>query len=102
MPGCLTVTEVKEAMKAGADIVKIFPGSNVDPSFLKAIHAPIPQANMMPTGGVDLDNVQEWLSHGAVAVGIGGNLVAPAKSGNYHKITTLAKEYVRKAKEVTT
>ncbi len=100
MPGCLTVTEVKEAMEAGADIVKIFPGSNLAPAFLKAIHAPLPQANMMPTGGVDLENVQEWLNHGAFAVGIGGNLIAPAKDEDYQKITELAKEYVKKAKEV--
>ncbi|SHM69209.1 bifunctional 2-keto-4-hydroxyglutarate aldolase/2-keto-3-deoxy-6-phosphogluconate aldolase [Gracilibacillus kekensis] len=101
MPGCLTVTEVKEAMEAGADVVKIFPGSNLGPAFLKAIHAPFPQANMMPTGGVDLENVQEWLNHGAFAVGIGGNLITPAKDGDYQKIIELAKEYVRKVKEVT-
>ncbi|MFC4402708.1 bifunctional 2-keto-4-hydroxyglutarate aldolase/2-keto-3-deoxy-6-phosphogluconate aldolase [Gracilibacillus xinjiangensis] len=99
MPGCLTVTEIKEAMEAGADVVKIFPGSNVSPGFLKAVHAPIPQANMMPTGGVSLDNMLEWFKSGAVAVGIGGNLVAPAKTGDYAKITELAKQYVAKAKE---
>jgi 2-dehydro-3-deoxyphosphogluconate aldolase / (4S)-4-hydroxy-2-oxoglutarate aldolase len=101
MPGCLTVTEIKEAMEAGADVVKIFPGSNVSPGFLKAVHAPIPQANMMPTGGVSLDNMVEWIQSGAVAVGIGGNLVAPAKTGDYAKITELAKQYVDKAKEAS-
>ncbi|SER28946.1 2-dehydro-3-deoxyphosphogluconate aldolase / (4S)-4-hydroxy-2-oxoglutarate aldolase [Gracilibacillus ureilyticus] len=101
MPGCLTVTEIKEAMEAGADVVKVFPGSNVNPGFLKAVHAPIPQANMMPTGGVSLENMVEWLQSGAVAVGIGGNLVAPAKTGNYEKITELAKQYVEKAKEAS-
>ncbi|KAB8137589.1 bifunctional 4-hydroxy-2-oxoglutarate aldolase/2-dehydro-3-deoxy-phosphogluconate aldolase [Gracilibacillus oryzae] len=101
MPGCLTVTEIKEAMEAGADVVKIFPGSNVSPGFLKAVHAPIPQANMMPTGGVSLDNMVEWFKNGAVAVGIGGNLVAPAKTGDYGKITELAKQYVEKVKEAS-
>ncbi|QGH36551.1 bifunctional 4-hydroxy-2-oxoglutarate aldolase/2-dehydro-3-deoxy-phosphogluconate aldolase [Gracilibacillus salitolerans] len=100
-PGCLTVTEVKEAMEAGADIVKIFPGSNISPGFIKAVHGPVPQANMMPTGGVSLDNIQEWLKNGAIVVGVGGNLVAPAKEGNYQKITELAKEYMAKAREVS-
>ncbi|MGN8645957.1 bifunctional 2-keto-4-hydroxyglutarate aldolase/2-keto-3-deoxy-6-phosphogluconate aldolase [Gracilibacillus sp. HCP3S3_G5_1] len=100
-PGCLTVTEVKEAMEVGVDIVKIFPGSNISPSFIKAVHGPLPQANMMPTGGVSLDNIQEWLRNGAVAVGVGGNLVAPAKEGNYQKITELAKEYMTRSREVS-
>lgn len=99
MPGCLTITEIKEAMECGVDIVKIFPASNVNPSFLKAVKAPIPQANMMPTGGVHLDNMTEWLQNGAVAIGIGGNLIEPAKTGNYKKITELAQAYVQKARE---
>ncbi len=99
MPGCLTVTEIKEAMEAGADVVKIFPGSNVDPSFIKAVKAPIPQANMMPTGGVNIDNIDAWIKQGAVAVGVGGNLVAPAKTGDFKQITKLASEYVAKVKE---
>ncbi|PWU67893.1 bifunctional 2-keto-4-hydroxyglutarate aldolase/2-keto-3-deoxy-6-phosphogluconate aldolase [Gracilibacillus dipsosauri] len=101
MPGCLTVTEIKEAMESGADVVKVFPGSNVSPGFLKAVHAPIPQANMMPTGGVNLDNIKDWLEAGAIAVGIGGNLVAPAKMGDYTKITELARQYVAKVKEAS-
>ncbi len=104
MPGCLTVTEIKEAMESGADVVKVFPGSNVSPGFLKAVHAPIPQANMMPTGGgVNLDNIKDWLEAGAIAVGgIGGNLVAPpAKMGDYAKITELARQYVAKVKEAS-
>lgn len=101
MPGCLTVTEIKEAMESGADVVKVFPGSNVSPGFLKAVHAPIPQANMMPTGGVNLDNIKDWLEAGAIAVGIGGNLVDPAKMGDYAKITELARQYVEKVKEAS-
>ncbi len=101
MPGCLTVTEIKEAMESGADVVKVFPGSNVSPGFLKAVHAPIPQANMMPTGGVNLDNIKDWLEAGAIAVGIGGNLVDPAKMGDYAKITELARQYVAKVKEAS-
>ncbi|MDX8045168.1 bifunctional 2-keto-4-hydroxyglutarate aldolase/2-keto-3-deoxy-6-phosphogluconate aldolase [Gracilibacillus sp. S3-1-1] len=101
LPGCLTVTEIKEAMESGVDVVKIFPGASIDPSFIKAVHGPVPQANMMPTGGVSLDNIDKWLKNGAIAVGIGGNLVAPAKEGNYQKITELANAYISRAKGVT-
>ncbi|ENH96506.1 keto-hydroxyglutarate-aldolase/keto-deoxy-phosphogluconate aldolase [Gracilibacillus halophilus YIM-C55.5] len=100
MPGCVTVSEIKQAMEAGADVVKLFPSHTLRPSFVKAVQAPLPQTNLMPTGGVNLDNLREWLDAGAVAVGIGGNLVAPAKTGEYDKITALARQYVDEVKEV--
>ncbi len=53
----------------------------------------------MPTGGVDLENVGDWLKNGAVAVGVGGNLVAPASTGDYDKITSIAQQYIQKVKE---
>jgi 2-dehydro-3-deoxyphosphogluconate aldolase/(4S)-4-hydroxy-2-oxoglutarate aldolase len=53
----------------------------------------------MPTGGVDLNNVEEWIKKGAVAVGTGSNLTAPAKTGDFDKVTELAKQYVEKVKE---
>lgn len=57
MPGCMTITEITKAMQYGADIVKLFPGSAFGPSFVKAVKAPLPQANIMPTGGVSLENI---------------------------------------------
>ncbi|MFL6556311.1 MAG: bifunctional 2-keto-4-hydroxyglutarate aldolase/2-keto-3-deoxy-6-phosphogluconate aldolase, partial [Bacillus sp. (in: firmicutes)] len=54
------------------------------------------QVNIMPTGGVDLENVGQWIKNGCVAVGVGGNLVAPAKTGEFEKITEYAREYVKK------
>lgn len=99
LPGCMTIGEIKQAMEAGADIIKLFPGSAFGPSFIKAIKAPLPQANIMPTGGVDLENVGDWLKNGAVAVGVGGNLVAPASTGDYEKITLIAQQYIQKVKE---
>ncbi len=96
MPGCMTLTEMKRALEAGVDIVKLFPGSAFGPEFVKAVKAPLPQINIMPTGGVDLDNVEQWIKNGCVAVGVGGNLVAPAKTGEYNKITEYAKQYVEK------
>jgi 2-dehydro-3-deoxyphosphogluconate aldolase/(4S)-4-hydroxy-2-oxoglutarate aldolase len=50
----------------------------------------------MPTGGVDLNNVEQWIKNGCVAVGVGGNLIAPAKTGEYNKITEYAKQYIAK------
>lgn len=71
MPGAMTVKEVVECMEAGADIVKVFPGELFGPAIIKAIRGPLPQAQLMPTGGVSLDNVSEWIKAGAVAVGAG-------------------------------
>lgn len=102
LPGCMTIGEIKQAMEAGADIIKLFPGNAFGPSFIKAVKAPLPQANIMPTGGVDLENVGDWLKNGAVAVGVGGNLVAPASTGDYDKITSIAQRYIQKVKEAKT
>jgi 2-dehydro-3-deoxyphosphogluconate aldolase / (4S)-4-hydroxy-2-oxoglutarate aldolase len=99
MPGCMTITEMKDALKYGVDIIKLFPGSAFGPDFIKAVKAPLPQVNLMPTGGVSLENVAEWIKNGCVAVGVGGNLVAPAKTGNFEQITEIASQYVLRVKE---
>ena len=99
MPGCMTITEMKRALEFGVDIVKLFPGSAFGSDFVKAVKAPLPQVNIMPTGGVDLDNVEKWIQNGCVAVGVGGNLVAPAKTGDYAQITSLAQQYVEKVQQ---
>jgi 2-dehydro-3-deoxyphosphogluconate aldolase/(4S)-4-hydroxy-2-oxoglutarate aldolase len=100
MPGAGTLGEVVQAMECGADIVKVFPGEILGPAFVKAVKGPLPQASLMPTGGVSLENVGQWIEAGAVAVGVGGNLTAGAKSGDYASITKLAREFVGKIKEV--
>ncbi len=99
MPGCMTVKEVIGAMEAGADVCKMFPGELYGPKVIKAIKGPIPQAVMMPTGGVSLDNVNEWIKNGAVAVGVGGSLTAPAATGDYAKVTEIGKQFVAAVKE---
>lgn len=99
MPGCMTITEMIKAMEAGADIIKVFPGSVYGPDFIKAIKGPLPQAVLMPTGGVSIDNVDKWIKNGCVAVGVGGELTAGAKTGDYDKVTATAKEFVEKVKE---
>ncbi len=98
MPGAMTIKEVVSAMEAGADIVKIFPGDLFGPKIIKDIKGPIPYAKMMPTGGVDVDNVDQWIKAGAVAVGAGSSLTAGAKTGNYKAVADTAKRFVEAVK----
>ncbi|MBP2658965.1 MAG: 2-dehydro-3-deoxyphosphogluconate aldolase/4-hydroxy-2-oxoglutarate aldolase [Firmicutes bacterium] len=94
MPGAMTIKEVVECMEAGADIVKVFPGELFGPKFVKAIRGPLPHASLMPTGGVSVDNVQEWIKAGCVAVGAGGSLTVGAQSRDYAAITKTAKQFI--------
>ena len=94
MPGAMTIKEVVECLECGADIVKVFPGELFGPKIIKSIKGPIPQAQLMPTGGVSVDNVGEWIKAGVVAVGAGGSLTAGAKTGDYASITRIAKEFI--------
>lgn len=99
MPGAMTVTEVINAMEAGADIVKIFPATLFGPKIIKAIKGPVPHAPLMPTGGVNLDNVAEWVKAGSLAVGVGSDLTRGAKTGDYEQVTETAREFVKRIKE---
>lgn len=102
MPGAGTVQEVIEGMECGAEIIKVFPGETLGPAFVKAVRAALPQAAMIPTGGVTIDNVKDWISAGCVAVGVGSNLTRSAASGDFQTITDLAKRFigeVRKARQ---
>ncbi|EPY03614.1 hypothetical protein PAALTS15_29421 [Paenibacillus alvei TS-15] len=95
MPGTMTIKEINEALELGADIVKLFPGNLYEPSVIKAIKGPLPQANIMPTGGVSLDNLGEWVKAGAVAVGIGSDLTNEAvKNKDFSLIQKKAAAYV--------
>ncbi|OQO69279.1 bifunctional 2-keto-4-hydroxyglutarate aldolase/2-keto-3-deoxy-6-phosphogluconate aldolase [Enterococcus villorum] len=96
LPGCMSINEMKEALKAGVDIIKLFPGSTFGPSIVQAFKAPLPQLNIMPTGGVSLENMDQWFDAGVVAVGVGGNLIAPAEKGNFEEVTRIAKQYIKK------
>ena len=96
MAGCMTITEMITAMEAGVDVIKVFPGSAFGPNFIKAIKGPLPQAVLMPTGGVSLDNVDKWIENGCIAVGVGGNLT----KGTSEDMTNAAREFVAKVKTV--
>lgn len=100
IPGIMTVKEAVEALEMGVDLLKVFPGNAFGPSIIKAFKGPLPQANFMPTGGVDIDNVDKWLKAGAVALGTGSNLTAGAKTGDYELVTKTAEKFVQAVKKV--
>lgn len=94
MPGVMTPTEAVQALELGCDVIKVFPGNIVGPAMIKSMKGPLPQGEFMPSGGVDVDNVDKWLKAGACAVGTGSNLTAGAKTGDWAAITAKAKEFV--------
>lgn len=100
MIGALTPSEVMQAHRLGADVIKIFPGSLVGPSYLKSLRGPFPSIPMMPTGGVSVDNVAQWFAAGAVAVGAGSELcpTAWAKEGRFEAIVDRAKAFTQAVK----
>ena len=75
MPGCFTPTEIFTAWSAGADIIKVFPATSLGPKYFKDLRGPFPDIRLMPTGGVTIDNVGEWIRAGACAVGVGSDLL---------------------------
>lgn len=95
MPGTTTLGGVIEALEAGADVIKLFPGEVVGIDMVKAIRGPLPQAHIMPTGGVTLDNVATWLKAGCIAVGAGGSLTKLAEDGDFTAITKRAEKFVK-------
>lgn len=101
IPGCGSVTEIANAMETGVEVVKVFPGGILGPSFVKNVHGPIPHVEMMPSGGVSLDNMHEWVENGAWAVGIGSALTKGLDEKGYESVTETAEKFVAKYKELT-
>ncbi|MEW6510979.1 MAG: bifunctional 4-hydroxy-2-oxoglutarate aldolase/2-dehydro-3-deoxy-phosphogluconate aldolase [Bacteroidota bacterium] len=101
IPGCYTPTEILAAWSAGADIIKVFPATSLGPKYFKDIAGPFPEIRLMPTGGVTIDNVGEWVKAGAVAVGIGSDLLEKKaiEEGRYEVLTERAKRMVKNFKE---
>lgn len=100
MPGCMTIREMQDALKLGVDIIKLFPGNMYKPEFVKSVKAPLPQVNIMPTGGVNLENLDKWFENGVVAVGVGSNLTSTYKDNDYSKVTIVAKQYADRVNEI--
>ena len=93
LSGINTPTELVAALECGVDVVKLFPASNFKPGIIKDLKAPFPNVEIMPTGGVSLANIGEWIAAGAYACGVGGELVAGAKTGDYASIVKTAKAF---------
>lgn len=102
MPGALTPTEVLTAWQAGADFVKVFPCSAMGgASYIKSLKAPLPQIELIPTGGVNLDTAADFIRAGSSAVGIGAELVdlRAIRAGESHIITERARQFSQIVKD---
>ncbi|KOY80278.1 bifunctional 2-keto-4-hydroxyglutarate aldolase/2-keto-3-deoxy-6-phosphogluconate aldolase [Lysinibacillus macroides] len=95
LPGCLTIKEMVTALEGGSDIIKLFPASQFEPSFIKSVKGPLPNVTIMPTGGVGLANMHEWLDAGAVAVGVGSDLHKAYAQDGYAGVVERAKAYTK-------
>ena len=101
MARALTPTEVMRATRLGVDVVKVFPGSLVGPSYLRSLRGPFPNVPFMPTGGVSAANVADWLAAGAVAVGAGGELASASdiRSGDFDAVREKGRAFVAALRE---
>ena len=99
MPGAMTPTEILTAYNSGADFVKVFPVLNLGFAYIKAVRGPFNNIPLLAVGGVNENNVGEFIKAGAVGAGVGGNLVNKEwiKNGEFEKITALAKEFIKNA-----
>ena len=102
MPGALTPTEVVTAWQAGADMVKVFPAGNVGgASYIKALKAPLPQVDLIPTGGVSLKTAADFIKAGASALGVGADLVdlKAVREGRAAELTERARQFVEAVRQ---
>jgi len=95
-PGCFTPTEVLTAWQSGATMVKLFPADVGGPAMIKAIRSPLPQVEIIPVGGVDLNTTADFIRNGASAVGVGGSLVNQKilNRGEFSQLTQLAQQFL--------
>jgi 2-dehydro-3-deoxyphosphogluconate aldolase/(4S)-4-hydroxy-2-oxoglutarate aldolase len=99
--GALTPTEIVNTLTAGADMVKIFPTTSIGPAYVKAVREPLPQAPIVPTGGVTVGNVADWFDAGAVAVGVGSTITKAARvDGDYSRVTAAAKQFLAAIRDI--
>ncbi|MBE6703491.1 MAG: bifunctional 4-hydroxy-2-oxoglutarate aldolase/2-dehydro-3-deoxy-phosphogluconate aldolase [Ruminococcaceae bacterium] len=98
LPGAFTPTECTTAWDFGADFIKIFPNSELKPSYIKALKAPLSHMRFLAVGGVDLDNLHEFMQAGACGIGIATGIIDKklVKAGDYDGITELARRFTEK------
>ena len=104
MLGAYTPTEAQLAHEAGADFVKIFPADGLGPKYIRNLLAPLPHLRIVPTGGVDLNTIADFLKAGCAAVGAGGSLITAKilETDNWTELTCIAREFVAVAKRART
>ncbi|MEK4510504.1 bifunctional 4-hydroxy-2-oxoglutarate aldolase/2-dehydro-3-deoxy-phosphogluconate aldolase [Paenibacillus sp. FSL K6-2524] len=97
IPGVMTPTEIVTGYQYGADMLKIFPGSSLGVNYIKELSAPLGHIPMMPTGGVTLENVGQFIKAGSVAVGLGGSLIdkKAVEEEQYDVITSRAQQFIK-------
>jgi 2-dehydro-3-deoxyphosphogluconate aldolase/(4S)-4-hydroxy-2-oxoglutarate aldolase len=96
LSGSYTPTEAQTAYELGADFIKLFPSDTLGPKFIQTLHGPLPHLNIIPTGGVDLDTVGDYIKAGCVAVGVGGSLLSKEmlKNKDWAEVTDQAAKFV--------
>src|SRR5579875_560705 len=102
LPGALTPTEVVTAWQAGADVIKVFPANAMGGApYLRALKAPLPHVEMIPTGGISLTTAADFLQAGAIALGVGADLVdtKAIAAGEAYRITEKARQYLQIVRE---
>lgn len=100
IPGAFSPTEILTAWQAGADVVKVFPATRLGPSFIKDVLGPLPQVRLTPTGGVNLENLGDFLKAGAAFVGVGSALVSKQllAEQDWDGLASRASDFVRAAR----
>lgn len=96
IPGALSPTEILDAYEYGGDIIKVFPTTSMGPEYIKDLQGPLPQIPLLPTGGIDLNNIEQFMKAGAVAVGLGSSLVNTKLEANeeyYKNLEETAKQF---------
>jgi 2-dehydro-3-deoxyphosphogluconate aldolase/(4S)-4-hydroxy-2-oxoglutarate aldolase len=101
VPGCYSPTEMLTAWEAGADMIKLFPASVGGPALVKAIRAPLPQLEIVPVGGVNLETAAEFIRHGAAALGVGSSLINQKllEAGDMDELTRRAAAFIQAVKK---
>jgi len=100
IPGVMTINEIITAYESGVDIVKLFPGNVFGQGYISSVKAPLPYANIMVTGGVNLENIDTWIKSGASLVGIGGELNKLGEAGKFDEIELICKQYIEKFNKI--
>ena len=100
MPGALTPSEIQSAHKSGADFVKMFPITNMGIGYVKAVLAPLSHIKLLAVGGIDENNMEDYLKAGVCGFGVGSNIIdkKALANGDFDSITELAKKYVSEVK----